>query len=287
VTLPQTTTELRGGGMDLEGDPLTFRWSIVQQPPGADARLEVPTEGKCKLSNLTVAGDYVFRFEVSDPTHTVAQTLTVPVHPENAAPTIDAIAATPAALALPATAASLTATTGDPDEDVVSHWWRVQAAPLRATPVFAKQGCRDTQVSGLSQPGTYVFSLTAVDRSKFATREVTVTVNGGGAAAAAQGAAEGMADPPDTWTKNERVISARGTVLGTVSAKGPAWIEVQGQTGRTARYIPKWVGGMPQAGGGPEARIVQAIGRLNVGDRVLIKWYVNDHLRIEDIGPAQ
>jgi O-glycosyl hydrolase len=284
VTLPQTTTELRGGIMDLEGDPLTFRWSIVQQPQGADAKLEAPTEGKCKLSNLTVPGGYVFRFEVSDPTHTVAETLTVPVYPLNNAPAIATIAATPAALSLPASTTSLTAQTSDPDSDVISHWWRVRAAPPGATPAFAKQGGRDTTVSGLAQPGTYVFSLTVVDRTKSAVKDVTVTVNGAGAAAPA---AQGAADPPDTWTKNERVISARGTVVGTVTAKGAAWIEVQSQTGKTARYIPQWVGGMPAAGGGPEAQIVQAIARLNVGDRVTVKWYVNDHLRIEDLQPLR
>ena len=38
VTLPQSETELRGGAFDLEGDKLTFHWSVASQPPGAAPR---------------------------------------------------------------------------------------------------------------------------------------------------------------------------------------------------------------------------------------------------------
>ncbi len=90
VTLPQSTTVLRGGALDLEGDKLTFRWSLVSQPPGAAARLETPNEGSCPVSNLAVPGDYVFRFEASDGTNTVSENLTVPVCPADAPPIIHA-----------------------------------------------------------------------------------------------------------------------------------------------------------------------------------------------------
>lgn len=80
VTVADAKTELRGGGRDVEGDALTMRWSIVSQPPGAAAVLGAPTEGKCPATGLTVPGDYVFRFELGDPTHTVAEELTVPVY---------------------------------------------------------------------------------------------------------------------------------------------------------------------------------------------------------------
>lgn len=81
VILPTTGTELRAGAWDLEGDPLTFLWSIVSQPAGAVALLESPTKPKCKVSNMSMAGNYVFKFQVSDPTHTVSENLTVTVYP--------------------------------------------------------------------------------------------------------------------------------------------------------------------------------------------------------------
>jgi hypothetical protein len=74
-------TLLRAGAWDLEGDPLTFLWSIVAQPAGANAQLDTPDKSGCKATGLTVAGDYVFCFEAKDPTHAVQQRLTVPVKP--------------------------------------------------------------------------------------------------------------------------------------------------------------------------------------------------------------
>jgi hypothetical protein len=95
VTLPQSATVLRGGALDLEGDKLTYRWSVVSQPPGAAVRLETPDEGSCRVSNFTVPGDYVFQFQASDGTNTVSENLTVPVYPANSAPVIGAARATP------------------------------------------------------------------------------------------------------------------------------------------------------------------------------------------------
>ena len=176
VTLPQDSTILIGGGRDLEGGKLTFRWSVVKQPPGAAVRLEAPTEQRCKASNITVAGDHVFRFELGDGTHTVSRQLTVPVYPVNSAPVIGGAKASPASLTLPASSTVLSAATGDPDGDVITHWWRAASTPAGARPVFAKQGGRETKVTGLSVPGRYVFTLTVVDRTKFARKDVAVSV---------------------------------------------------------------------------------------------------------------
>jgi hypothetical protein len=88
VTLPQSATTLRGGALDLEGDKLTYRWSVVSQPPGSAVRLETPDDGSCRANNITVPGDHVFKFEASDGTNTVSENLTVPVYPANSAPVI-------------------------------------------------------------------------------------------------------------------------------------------------------------------------------------------------------
>jgi hypothetical protein len=177
VTLPQDSTILIGGAHDLEGDKLAHRWSVVRQPAGASVVLETPTEPKCKVTSITVAGDHVFRFEVSDGANTVSEELTVPVYPLNAAPVIRSAQASPASLALPASTATLSAATSDPDGDVITHWWRVKTAAPGAKPAFANQGGQDTKVTGLSIPGTYVFTVTAVDRTEFATRDVSVVVS--------------------------------------------------------------------------------------------------------------
>ncbi len=283
VTLPHSTTELRAGAWDVEGDEVTYQWSVVQQPVGSDVVLEAPAEQKCRLSNITVAGDYIIRLAATDPTHTVIEDLNVTVFPVNAAPTIEAASATPAALVLPGSKTTLSATTSDPDGDVISHWWHVKVKPAGATPAFAKQGLASTEVSGLTAPGTYVFTLTVVDLTKHATGEVVVTVSPEGAAAQA---ADQPGEPPPDRSTDDRVVIARGTLVGTVIQKGRAWVEVRSEAGNAERYIPEWRGGMPRDGGGPDAGIVAKIGRLNVGDRVSVRWYVNDHVRIDDIQPA-
>lgn len=81
VTVKDGGTLLRAGAWDIENDPVTFRWSVVTQPAGASPTLETPEQGGCKVSGMTVQGDYVFRIEASDPTHTISEQLTVPVYP--------------------------------------------------------------------------------------------------------------------------------------------------------------------------------------------------------------
>ena len=75
-------TVLRGGAWDIEHDPITYQWTVVRQPAGAAAQLEkAPDKAECKVKGMTVPGDYVFRLDVSDPTHTVSVEHTVPVYP--------------------------------------------------------------------------------------------------------------------------------------------------------------------------------------------------------------
>lgn len=92
-----------------------------------------------------------------------------------------------------------------------------------------------------------------------------------------------MADPPEALSKEGAKIIARGRVVGTVIGKGAAWVEIQSQSGKKARYIPQWVA----EAGGPEGRIVEAISRLREGDRVSVVWYADHNLRIQEIKPER
>jgi O-glycosyl hydrolase len=53
---------------DLDGDPVTTRFSVVSQPPGGKAQFE-----GAKVSGLTVPGTYTFRFTASDPSQSVSR----------------------------------------------------------------------------------------------------------------------------------------------------------------------------------------------------------------------
>ena len=81
VTVREGGTLLRAAAWDIEGDKVSFRWSVLTQPEGAQVSLETPDDVKCQVRLMTVPGDYVFRVEGSDGAHTVSQDLTVPVYP--------------------------------------------------------------------------------------------------------------------------------------------------------------------------------------------------------------
>jgi hypothetical protein len=55
-------------------------------------------------------------------------------------------------------------------------WWSVKSKPVGAARVFSAQGSPNCDVAGLTVPGTYVFTLRVVDRTKAAQRDVTVSV---------------------------------------------------------------------------------------------------------------
>lgn len=95
-----------------------------------------------------------------------------------------------------------------------------------------------------------------------------------------------LSDPPLPVNGDDRVTTAKGVSRGRVTAKGPGWIEVTSDAGKAIRYIPNWIGGNPDQGGGPDRAVVGQLNRLQAGDRVIVAWHVNDHIRIDAIQPA-
>ncbi len=170
------TTQLRSAGYDLEGDALTYLWTVVSQPAGANAVIASPTSSQTNATGLNVAGTYVFRIALSDPTHTVTQDLAVPVYSDPYAPVISSATATPPAVAHAGQTTQLSGTTSDAGGDTLTHWWTVKTAPAGARPVFDTQGHASTNVSGMTVAGTYTFTLSAIDLTHTTTRDVTVTV---------------------------------------------------------------------------------------------------------------
>ncbi len=182
VTLPVDTTVLQAAAFDIEGDPLTMQFSVISQPPGAAAQLvTLQTAGNTireSARNMTIPGDYIFRYAVSDASNTVTRDINVTVYPLNNSPVISAVSANPSMVTLPADTSALSGITSDPDGDTITHWWIVQSVPSGANPIFSAQGERLTTVSNLTSPGTYVFTLRAIDRTLFASMNDTVIVNG-------------------------------------------------------------------------------------------------------------
>jgi hypothetical protein len=183
IELPTSSVTLQVGISDLANSNFTGRgtWSLVRQPAGADVTIDKTTyiyvSIRAVVTGMTVPGDYVFKVDVTNPGHPnlTAQVICT-VHPPSSAPLITSITPSPASLTLPASTTRLTAETADPEDDLLRHWWVVKSVPAGARPAFDHQGLPVTDVSGLTVPGTYTFTLRAFDDLHMTARDVRVTV---------------------------------------------------------------------------------------------------------------
>ena len=72
-----------------------------------------------------------------------------------------------------------------------------------------------------------------------------------------------------------------GTIVGKVTVKGEAFLEIQADGEEKARrYVPNWVGGAPAQGGGPDKTMLATIGKIKVGDRVRVEWIFEERARL-------
>src|SRR5690349_16974970 len=79
----------------------------------------------------------------------------------------------------------------------------------------------------------------------------------------------------DKKEKKERnpLEGKKGTVIGTLTEKGPNYIELKADGEEKARrYVPQWHGGLPAQGGGPDKMIVKQISELKIGSRLEVEW---------------
>jgi hypothetical protein len=93
-------------------------------------------------------------------------------------------------------------------------------------------------------------------------------------------AATGPADEKKDKAKEGK----KGTVVGTLTAKGDNFIEVKAdgeEKGR--RYVPHWRGGAPAAGGGLDKKMLAVFKTLKIGSRVRVEWAYEERYRAEKV----
>ena len=86
--------------------------------------------------------------------------------------------------------------------------------------------------------------------------------------------------------KDDRKEPAKrgGTIVGEVVKKDRNWIEIKADgEEKPRRYTPRWIGGMPSAGGGLDKKILEEIGKLKIGSRVKIQWEFEERPRVVKI----
>ena len=117
IELPTSSVTLQAGISDLANSDFTGRgtWSIVSQPPGANAGLSGGTvyifvSLRANVTNMSVPGDYLFQINVTNPGHPdlTAQILCT-VKPASSPPVISSITALPTGVTLPVNSLQLSA----------------------------------------------------------------------------------------------------------------------------------------------------------------------------------
>lgn len=231
IELPTSSVTLQAGIADLANSSFTGQgtWSLVSQPAGANASVSSTTyiyvSLRATVTQMTVAGTYIFRIDVNKPSYpTLSAIVICTVHPASTPPTITSITPSPAVLTLPASTTLLTAVTTDLEHDLLRHWWVVKSVPAGAKPIFDHQGKKVSNVSGLTVPGTYIFTLRCFDDLHWVTKDVTIIVN------------KNPNPPPTAITGQASSIGVRkATLNGIVNANNTS-TTVQFDYGTTIAY---------------------------------------------------
>lgn len=185
IELPVSTATLQIGISDLQNSDFTGRgtWTMVSQPAGGVAAVGATTyifvSIRAQVTGMTVPGDYVFQVNVTYPGHPdLSMRVICTVHPASLPPVISSITPLPATTSVLSGTSLLTAVTSDPEGDLLRHWWAVTSVPAGASiPVFDHQGLKVSNVTGMTVPGNYVFTLRCFDDLHMTTRNVTIVVN--------------------------------------------------------------------------------------------------------------
>jgi hypothetical protein len=181
VVAPTNTAILSVTANDAELDPLTYHWSVTNQPEGANAALATPTNASTSVSGLTIPGTYVFNVDVRDPYNTSSEQLYLIVYNTNPLPVLGPtgfrIAApyglvfgnpsgtTHAHIELPTSAATLQVGISDlANSDFTGRGlWSVVSQPAGANVTLSSTTyiyvSIRANVSGMTVPGDYVFQV--------------------------------------------------------------------------------------------------------------------------------
>jgi PKD repeat protein len=181
VVSPATTATLSVTANDAELDPLTYHWSVTNQPAGASAALATPNAATTTVSGLTAAGTYVFNVDVRDGANVSSKRVYLVVYSANPPPVLgqtgfriaapyglvfaDSSGTTHANIELPTSSATLQVGIADlANSDFTGRGqWSVVSQPAGAnatlgatTYIFVSIRAN---VSGMTVPGDYLFQV--------------------------------------------------------------------------------------------------------------------------------
>jgi hypothetical protein len=200
LVAPTNTAVLSVTAEDAELDPLTYHWSVNSQPSGANALLATPNAATTTVSNLNVAGAYVFNIDVHDPTNTTTRQLYLIAYATNPPPVLwqpgfrlaapyglvfgNLPGITHAIVELPTSSATLQVGISDlANSDFTGRGqWSVVSQPAGANVILGSNyyiyvsiRC---DISNMTVPGDYLFQLSVTNPGQSnLTAQILCTVN--------------------------------------------------------------------------------------------------------------
>ncbi len=171
ITLPTSTVQLVGSGVDSDGTISSYQWT--QQSGPTSSTIVSPSQGTTNVSGLA-AGVYTFILKVTDNKGaTGSDQVRVNVFPPaNVSPVAEA--GTNQTITLPTNSVTLSGSGTDSDGTIASYLWEKISGPSSSN--FSSTASATTTVSALTE-GIYVFSITVTDDDgATSSDQVTITV---------------------------------------------------------------------------------------------------------------
>lgn len=172
ITLPTTQATITAVASDADGIIASYLWEKLSGP--AAGNIVSPTLPTTIINNLTLSGTYVYRLTVTDNQGASSTAnVTITVSGANQAPVVSA--GSDQTITLPTSSVTMNATASDADGTISTRLWTKISGPAGGT--ISAPGSNITQITGLTNVGTYTFRFTATDNLGLSSfDEVNITV---------------------------------------------------------------------------------------------------------------
>ena len=160
IAVPATVHLSGSGSTDVDGDPLSYRWSLLLRPPGSAAVLDLPAS-VAPTFQADAAGTYVAQLMVNDGSADSVPS-TVVVSTSNLSPVSDAGPDRTAFPPFPKTVVLDGSASFDPDGDPLSFRWALLSRPAGSAGTLTNPASVTPSLL-VDVPGTYVAQLVVHD----------------------------------------------------------------------------------------------------------------------------
>ena len=174
VSTPGSKVTLMGdGSYELDGDPLTYAWSITARPAGSTASIANPTSVDASITP-DLNGAYGIKLVVTDTTTNAAAVSTATIQVGAYLP-VAVIAQPAASVLLGGTVTDTAASSYDPQALPLTFDWEIEAAPAGSTATITGSNTTPNVTFTPDVAGTYTLTVTVNNGTLSSNGVLTIT----------------------------------------------------------------------------------------------------------------